>query len=161
MDAARLPTSAATSMDASNVAALSSVTSFTNPTGATKKYVPSILSSFSIFNVHGLRPQTVPSKVPYVSDILLEKNQLFMAITETWLLHHTDAELSIDGYKLFRSDRKRAKKSTKGRLSGGAGCYVRSDIAPTMEIMINFSNGVVELLGLYSKVKNLFYLCDL
>ena len=65
MDAARLPTSAATSMDASNVAALSSVTSFTNPTGETTKYVPSILSSFSIFNVHGLRPQTVPSKVPY------------------------------------------------------------------------------------------------
>ena len=41
-----------------------------------------------------------------------------MAITETWLLHHTDAELSIDGYTLFRSDRTRAKKSAKGRLSG-------------------------------------------
>ena len=76
-----------------------------------------------------------------------------MAITETWLLHHTDVELSIDGYKLFRSDRKRAKKSAKGRLSGGVGCYFRSDIAPTMEVMINFSNGVVEFLHYILKSK--------
>ena len=79
-----------------------------------------------------------------------------MAITETWLHTHKDAELHVDGYKLFRADRKRVKKSTRGRLSGGAGCYVRMDLACTMEIMINYSNGVVELLGLYSKAKNIF-----
>ena len=36
------------------------------------------------------------------------------------------------------------------------GCYARSDLACTMEIMVNFSNGVVDLLGLYSKAKNLY-----
>ena len=79
-----------------------------------------------------------------------------MAITETWLHNHKDAEVQIDGYKLFRGDRKRAKKSARGRFSGGVGCYVRMDIACTMEVVLNFSNGVIELLCLYSKVHNLY-----
>ena len=114
-----------------------------------------VLSCFSIFNVHGLKPSTVPSKVPYISDLLLEKNQVFMAVTETWLQNHKDAELRVEGYKLFRADRKRVRRS-RGRLSGGVGCYVRLDIASTMEISVNFSNGVVELLCLYSKINNLY-----
>ena len=97
----------------------------------------------------------MPSKVPYVSDLLLEKKQLFMALTETWLYNHKDAELHIDGYKLFRGDRKRQKQK-RVRFSGGVGCYVRLDIASTMEIAVNFSNGVVELMALYSKVHNLY-----
>ncbi len=109
-----------------------------------------------MFNVHGLVPSTVPSKVPFINDLLAEKNQLFMGVTETWLHNHKDGELVIDGYKFFRSDRKRAKKSTRGRFSGGVGCYVRVDLAATMKSMVNFSYGVVELLGLYSKVKNLY-----
>ena len=79
-----------------------------------------------------------------------------MALTETWLHNHKDAELHIDGYKLFRVDRKRQKRSSRGRFSGGVGCYVRMDLASTMEIMVNYSNGVVELLTLYSKVNNLY-----
>ena len=79
-----------------------------------------------------------------------------MAVTETWLQNHKDAELHIKGYQFFRCDRKRTKKTTRGRLSGGVGCYVRSDLASTMETYVNYSNGVVELLGLYSKVKNLY-----
>ena len=114
-----------------------------------------LLSCFSVFNVHGLKPNTVPSKVPYISDLLLEKKQLFVALTETWLQDHKDAEVRIDGYKLFRADRKRQKKS-RGRYSGGVGCYVRMDIASTVEIDINFSNGVVELLTLYSRTHNLY-----
>ena len=109
-----------------------------------------------MFNVHGLVPTTVPSKVPFISDLLSEKNQLFMAITETWLQHHEAGEVAIDGYKFFRSDRQRVKKSTRGRLSGGVGCYVRVDLAATMEVMVNYSNGVVEILGLYSKAKNIY-----
>ena len=76
-------------------------------------------------------------------DLLTEKDQLFMAITETWLHTLKDAELHISGYKLFRADRKRVKKA-RGRYSGGAGCYVRMDIVSTMEVMVNFSNGVNE-----------------
>ena len=115
-----------------------------------------ILNSFSLFNVHGLKPNTVPSKVPYIADLLAEKNQLFMAVTETWLSNHKDGELQIDGYKLFRADRKRVKRTSRGRFSGGVGCYVRLDLACTMETVINCSNGVVELLCLYSKVHNMY-----
>ena len=68
-----------------------------------------VLNSFSVFNVHGLKPNTVPSKVPYIADLLSESKQLFMAVTETWLSNHKDGELEIDGYKLFRGDRKRVK----------------------------------------------------
>ena len=117
----------------------------------------STLSCFSIFNVHGLKPTTVPSKVPYIADLLTEKNQLFMAITETWPSNHKDGELQVDGYKLFRGDRKRVKRTSRGRYSGGVGCYVRIDLACTMEVMLNFSNGVVELLTLYSRVNNLLF----
>ncbi len=127
-----------------------------NSTDAASTNASSVLSSFSVFNVRGLKPMTVPSKVPYVGDLLAEKNQLFMAVTETWLQNHKDAEVATDGYKFFRSDRKRRKKSARGRLSGGVGCYVKTDIAATMELMVDYSNGVIELLGLYSKSKNIF-----
>ncbi len=114
------------------------------------------MSNFSVFNVHGLKPNTIPSKVPYIADRLLESNQLFMAITETWLKDHKDAELHIDGYTLFRADRKRKKSSRRGRLSGGVAAYVRDDIASSMETHISFSNGVIEMIGLYSPVENIF-----
>ena len=78
-----------------------------------------------------------------------------MAVTETWLSNHKDAEVKVDGYKLFRGDRKRVKRTSRGRFSGGVGCYVRMDLACTMEILQTFSNGVVELLCLYSKVHNM------
>ena len=114
------------------------------------------MRTFSVFNVRGLHPSSVPSKVPYVSDHLLEKNQLFIGLTETWLGSHKDAELKIDGYKLFRSDRKRRKRCKRGRLSGGVAAYVHNDMAHQMEEKLKFTNGVVEVLGLYSSVENLF-----
>ena len=73
-----------------------------------------------------------------------------MALTETWLGAHTDEELSIDGYQLFRGDRIR-KKGKRGRLSGGVALYAREDIAATSEVTCQFSNGVVEILTIYFK----------
>ena len=109
-----------------------------------------------MFNVRGLSPASVPSKVPYVSDLLTERNQLFMGITETWLNSHTDAELKIEGYKLFRSDRVRKKRGKKGSLSDGVAAYVQDEFASQMEQKFKYSNGVVEMLGLYSKSDNIF-----
>ena len=54
-----------------------------------------VLNYFSVFNVQGLRPQTVQSSVPYVKDRLVEKHQLFMALTETWLHNHTDGKFIL------------------------------------------------------------------
>ena len=77
---------------------------------------------FSVLNIRGLIPQTKPTKVPYVWDVLHDGDQLFIALTETWLQSHTDAELNIDNYRLFKSDRVRPR--TKGRLSGGVALYI-------------------------------------
>ena len=112
------------------------------------------LSHFSVLNIHGLKPQTVPSKVPYIESLLKEKNQLFMGLTETWLKGHTQAELRIDGYRLYRADRT-GRVHTQGRYSGGAAIYLRADIANTTEQVLKFSNGVVEALVLHSQRENL------
>ena len=77
-----------------------------------------------------------------------------MALTETWLKGHTQAELNIEGYKLYRADRK-GRKHTRGRYSGGAALYLRGDIADTTEKVLDYSNGVVETLAVYSERENL------
>ena len=74
-------------------------------------------------NVQGLAPQTVQSKVPFISDTIAHKKQLFIGLTETWLKNHKDAELEIEGYTIFRWDIIR-KKAKRGRETGGAALYV-------------------------------------
>ena len=80
-----------------------------------------------------------------------------MALTETWLHSHKDAELKIEGYQLFRSDRNRRKKSNRGRYSGGVAAYVQDSFASQMEVKLQYSNGVVEVLGLFCASQNLFF----
>ena len=135
-----------------------------DPTATTPPTVPAkhqykklhLLNHFSNFNVQGLKPKTVPSKVPYVQDLLIDQNQLFITLTETWLKDHTDAEININGYRLFRSDRIRKKKSTRGRDSGGVAIYVRSDLGNTMEPLLQYSDGHIEVLCTYSKHEQIF-----
>jgi len=107
-----------------------------------------------MMNIAGLKTQTTPSKVPFIEGILKDTNQLFMSLSETWLKRHTQAELAIDGYKFYRSDRT-GRKHTYGRFSGGTGLYLRSDLAATTEQILKFSNGVVEALVTYSQKENL------
>ena len=110
---------------------------------------------FSYLNIRGLIPQTVPSKVPYVRDELIESSAIAFAITETWLnKSHLDAELKIDGYTIKRKDRVR-KKAKAGRSSGGVAVYVRNDIAITTEVLFSYSNGVIESIGLHLTSLNL------
>ena len=106
-------------------------------------------------NIQGLHPKTVQSKVPFVEDILKVKNQLFIGLSETWLREHSDAEIDINGYTLFRSDRKRKKRSNRGRDSGGVACYIRNDLATSFDILSDFSNSVIESLCLFSRAENL------
>ena len=77
---------------------------------------------------------------------------MFAALTETWLQEHLDAEISIDGYTIFRQDRVRQRN--KGRNSGGVALYLRNDIAANAQPLLNYSNGVVETLGLQIKSQN-------
>ena len=117
--------------------------------------VRNVLSYFSVFNVQGLVPQTKPSKVPYISDLLHSNNQLFINLTETWVGNHKEAELQIDGYVLFNSERNHKGRSNKGCLSGGVATYVRTDYSTSFKPLLKYSNGVVEALCLYSSLHNL------
>ena len=72
------------------------------------------LNYFSYINIQGLKPKTVLSKVPFINDVLTEKKQLFMCLSETWLNDHTEAELVIPNYKLFRT-RQLKKENLKKR----------------------------------------------
>ena len=109
--------------------------------------------AFSMLNVRGLRPRTRPSKVPFIRDIIYDTPHLFFALTETWLHDHTDAELSIEGFTLFRCDRRKIQR--RGiRDSGGAAIYIRNEDALGAERVLEFSNGVIEALGVHIKSKN-------
>ena len=112
-----------------------------------------MLNYFSFFNVQGLNPLTKPSKVPYVKDLLLENNKIFIGLTETWLRDHFDGELQIEGYTLFRCDR-RMTRSKYGRDSGGTAFFIKEEIASLFEPVIEYSDGVIEMLGLFSKKNN-------
>ena len=114
-----------------------------------------VLNSFSYTNIQGLCPQTLPSKVPYIEDILFSFNQIFIALSETWLKSHKEAELFIKGYTLFPTDSSRQKKSNKGRLSGGVAFYIREDIAGTFEPLFEFISDSIQALCLFSEKENL------
>ena len=77
-----------------------------------------------------------------------------MVLTETWLREQKTAELQVNGYTLFRQDRLRPRRRT-GRDSGGVAIYLREDIAVDTEPILGYSNGVVEVVGLYNKSRNL------
>ena len=115
------------------------------------------LNYFSFLNIQGLKPKTVCSKVPYVKDLLTCGQQLFIGLSETWLKGHKEAELEIPiNYKVFRADRKREKKHPgRGRDSGGVALYIIDDVAYSVETILSFSNGVVEVLCVYSKALHL------
>ena len=106
-------------------------------------------------NIQGLKPRTIPSKVPFIKDLLFHDKLLFIALTETWLRDHLDAEINIDGYKLFRQDRITSKQNRRGRDGGGTACYLKNEIAAGTDTIINFSNEAVDVLGLHIKVKDL------
>ena len=111
---------------------------------------------FSLLNIRGLVPQTVPTKVPFLQDELESSNYIAFALTETWLEDsHKEAELHIPGYTLFRQDRKGRTKSKTTRSSGGVAIYVRDDYAISSEICFEFSNGVIESLGVTLRSLNL------
>ena len=79
-------------------------------------------------NIRGLYPKTNKSKVPYLADLANETNAPFICVTESHLTPEIlDAEISIQGYDIFRSDR-------IGRSHGGVVTYVRKDLVVKTEL---------------------------
>ena len=111
------------------------------------------INKFALLNVEGLKTLS-SSAVSYLGDTLTESNLLFLMLTETWLRDHLDAEVKINSYTIFRTDRTRPKKK-RGRNSGGVAIYVRDDLAASCEVLFEFSNGTIEAICLSIKQLNL------
>ena len=102
-------------------------------------------------------PQTVPSKVPFLTSELQQNNSLFVGLSETWLNNHMKKELEIEGYTLFHCDTTRKKKS-RGRHTGGVAIYVRDDIGCSCEVIFSHASECVQIVCLYSAIENLVIL---
>ena len=106
-----------------------------------------------MFNVEGLKTSSSTS-VPFVRDLIEEKNLLLLVLTETWLREHLNAELSVPDFTIYRVDRSRVKKN-RGRNSGGVAIYVANSIANSPEVLLEYSSGVIEALCLKIKCMHL------
>ena len=117
-------------------------------------YDPLPLRRFHLYNIRGLKTKT-QNKVPTISDIAHDPIQpaSMIALTETWLQDHLDAEISIPDFQPpFREDRKR-KRAKRGRASGGVAVYVHEDLAA--ENVFSFNSGVIECIGVMVESLNL------
>jgi len=103
-------------------------------------------------NVQGLYHRTCKSKKGLIGDVLQETNSLFIAMSETHLdADVLSAEIQIDGYTFYRSDRKLRK-------CGGVAIYVRNDLGSCVEG--TFSNDVCEcLIVKLEKIKTIVITC--
>ena len=105
-----------------------------------------------MFNISGYVPRSIPSKVPFVKDLIASSNHIMFALTETWLEGHKDAEVYIPNYLLFRQDRPTRSKS-KGRHVGGVALYLLESWAPDAVSVLQFSNDAVDILCVHIPTK--------
>ncbi|KAK3884903.1 hypothetical protein Pcinc_010877 [Petrolisthes cinctipes] len=100
-------------------------------------------------NIQGLYPKTNQSKVPFIGELAIEHDLMFIALTETHLKEEIgNAEIAVTNYTPFRADR-------ENRSHGGVITYVRNDLAPDTVPLLVYSNGQVELLVIKIKSLNL------
>ena len=112
------------------------------------------LRRFYLHNIRGLKTNKT-NKVPLISDLAHDPAQpaSLIALTETWLHDHTDAEVAIQGFhQPFRGDRIR-KKARRGRASGGVIVYVHEELAA--EQVFEYRSGVIECIGVMVESLNL------
>ena len=82
----------------------SSLTTDCDNSTSTAIITDSLMNMFSFLNIQGLCPQTKPSSVPFLKDLMSTSKYLFLGLTETWLTNsHKNGELEIDNYTIFRN----------------------------------------------------------
>ena len=94
-------------------------------------------------NIRGLYLLSNRTKVQYLHDRAKTSNCSMILITESWLTPDIlDAEVSIQGYTLYRADR-------EDRTHGGCAAWIRNDL--TTQLVLSQSNSYVETLILNIK----------
>ena len=115
-----------------------------------------VLRKHCQMNVQGLITIKQPhEKVDLLREIMHEEKPLFLALTETWLYDHREAELQIEDYNLFRKDRPLRRDTGRGRHVGGVALYIKSSWLPDSNEILGYSNTVVDVLTIHSKSENI------
>ena len=122
-----------------------------------RKCKEEVLKKYCQLNVQGLITRIKPQeKVELLREIMHEERPLFLALTETWLYDHTEAEVHIDEYTVYRKDRPlRRSIDSRGRHVGGVALYINSAWLPDSKEILGYSNSVVDVLVIHSKRENI------
>ena len=96
--------------------------------------LPCTVSRILLLNARSISPAATGEtkwKLPYLKNELLQDKDsahtLFFGITESWLQEHfTDAQVKVECYECFRSDR-------SGRIGGGCILYVHEQLVVTAD----------------------------
>ena len=112
-----------------------------------------ILKECWLLNIQGLISQQ-KDKINLLREMMCNERPLFLALTETWLHSHKDAEVNISGYNLFRKDRPLRKTFGRGRHVGGVALYIQSSWMTDAKEILAYSNAVVDILAIHSKNEN-------
>ena len=103
-------------------------------------------------NIRGLWLQSNRNKVKYLRDTAIQSNAPFIALTETHLKPEIlDAEVKIEGWSLYRSDR------GPGKSHGGVAIYLRNDLIG--QLVAVHSNSQCDTLVVKVKTLNLLLMC--
>ena len=94
--------------------------------------------------------------MPFVRDSLIDKEHLFLGLSETWLHSQKESEYTVEGYTFFGVNSPRIKKS-RGRFCGGVGLFVRDDISCSCEPILKYATNAVQIVCLFSKKENLVF----
>jgi len=118
----------------------------TTPTAA--KYTSSIVT----LNINGLYSNKYKDKLKFLQDLSVGENTKIIALSETHLKSSiTDAEIKIDKFVPFRTDRAGQRKK------GGVATYVAEQLAANVDVLESKSNEFCELLIVYIKTQNLVF----
>ena len=101
-------------------------------------------------NIQGIQTYRNKNKVAVLREKAMEENVVLISAVETHLNPDiADAEVQMEGFKLFRADRK------KGTRKGGVATYVRDDLASEAKVLSYGSEKLVEYLILELKQTNI------
>ena len=97
-------------------------------------------------NIRRLVTKNKKDKIGFFKDYCYENNVLLMNFTETWLDKYVKDDVILNGYQIFRCDR-------KNRVGGGVAIYVKNEYE--VEIIEEMSVGGIEMVAVHIKRLNI------
>jgi len=97
-------------------------------------------------NIRRLVTKNNKEKVEFFKDYTNQEKILIMNFTETWLNETIQGDPKIEGYNLYRGDR-------KGRMGGGTAIYVKEEYEA--QKISELSSGGVEMVAVYIEKLNI------